>query len=65
MSQFFIHRPVFAWVIAIVIMLAGVLGIVQLPIAQFPAIAPPGSHHCGHLPWGLGANPTRLSYPDY
>jgi multidrug efflux pump len=41
MSRFFIDRPIFAWVIAIVIMLAGVLAIFNLPIAQYPAIAPP------------------------
>ncbi|HEY5107829.1 MAG TPA: efflux RND transporter permease subunit [Caulobacteraceae bacterium] len=41
MSRFFIERPIFAGVIAIVIMLAGVLAILQLPIAQYPSIAPP------------------------
>lgn len=41
MPRFFIDRPIFAWVIAIVIMLAGVLAIFNLPIAQYPAIAPP------------------------
>ena len=41
MSRFFIDRPVFAWVIAIIIMLVGVLAILSLPIAQYPAIAPP------------------------
>jgi multidrug efflux pump len=41
MSRFFIDRPIFAWVIAIIMMLAGVLAIQSLPIAQFPAIAPP------------------------
>ena len=41
MAKFFIDRPVFAWVIAIVLMLAGVLSMRALPIAQFPAIAPP------------------------
>jgi multidrug efflux pump len=41
MSRFFIERPIFAWVIAIVIMLAGAISIVQLPIAQYPQIAPP------------------------
>src|SRR5215212_2708189 len=40
MSKFFIDRPIFAWVVAIVIMLAGVLSIVSLPISQDPAIAP-------------------------
>ena len=41
MVNFFIDRPIFAWVIAIVIMLAGGLSILSLPIAQYPAIAPP------------------------
>jgi hydrophobe/amphiphile efflux-1 (HAE1) family protein len=41
MSRFFIDRPVFAWVIAIIIMLAGALSITSLPIAQFPSLAPP------------------------
>ncbi len=40
-SRFFIDRPVFAWVIAIVIMLAGALSITALPIEQYPNIAPP------------------------
>jgi multidrug efflux pump len=39
-AQFFIHRPIFAWVIAIVIMLAGALSISSLPISQYPQIAP-------------------------
>ncbi|MDT7953435.1 MAG: efflux RND transporter permease subunit [Acetobacteraceae bacterium] len=41
MSRFFIDRPVFAWVLAIVIMLAGIVSILELPIAQYPSIAPP------------------------
>ena len=41
MAQFFIDRPIFAWVIAIIIMLAGVLAIRTLPVSQYPAIAPP------------------------
>ncbi|WP_454056399.1 efflux RND transporter permease subunit [Cupriavidus sp. Marseille-Q8015] len=41
MSNFFIERPIFAWVIALVIMLAGVLAIRSLPVNQYPAIAPP------------------------
>ncbi|TWA62486.1 multidrug efflux pump [Azospirillum brasilense] len=41
MSKFFIDRPVFAWVIAIVIMLAGGLAILGLPVEQYPKIAPP------------------------
>ncbi len=41
MARFFIDRPIFAWVIAIVIMLAGGLSIVKLPVTQYPSIAPP------------------------
>ncbi|HOP22228.1 MAG TPA: efflux RND transporter permease subunit [Gammaproteobacteria bacterium] len=41
MAGFFIERPVFAWVIAIIIMLAGVLAIRTLPVEQYPKIAPP------------------------
>ena len=41
MSRFFIDRPIFAWVIAIIVMLAGGMAIATLPIAQYPSIAPP------------------------
>ncbi|MEV3822973.1 efflux RND transporter permease subunit [Aeromonas dhakensis] len=41
MARFFIDRPIFAWVIALVIMLAGSLAIIGLPVAQYPSIAPP------------------------
>ena len=41
MPRFFINRPIFAWVIAIMIMLAGLLSIRTLPVSQYPAIAPP------------------------
>ncbi|AGA89686.1 hydrophobe/amphiphile efflux-1 (HAE1) family transporter [Thioflavicoccus mobilis 8321] len=41
MARFFIDRPVFAWVIAIFIMLAGALSVATLPVAQYPSIAPP------------------------
>ena len=41
MARFFIDRPIFAWVIAIIIMLAGGLAITQLPISMYPNIAPP------------------------
>ncbi len=41
MPQFFIRRPVFAWVIALFIILGGVLSIPQLPVAQYPSVAPP------------------------
>ncbi|HEY0212961.1 MAG TPA: multidrug efflux RND transporter permease subunit [Paenirhodobacter sp.] len=41
MAYFFIHRPVFAWVLAIVTMLAGVLGLNSLAISQYPEVSPP------------------------
>ncbi len=41
LSKFFLNRPVFAWVIAIVMMTAGALAIYQMPISQYPPIAPP------------------------
>ncbi len=41
MAQFFIDRPVFAWVIALFIILGGVLSIPRLPVSQYPTIAPP------------------------
>src|SRR5271154_7139692 len=41
LSRFFIDRPVFAWVLAIVIMLAGGIAALSLPIEQYPEIAPP------------------------
>ena len=41
MSRFFINRPIFAWVIAIMVMLAGLLAIKVLPVSQYPPIAPP------------------------
>ncbi len=41
LSRFFLDRPVFAWVIAIILMLAGALAIYNLPVSQYPPIAPP------------------------
>jgi HAE1 family hydrophobic/amphiphilic exporter-1/multidrug efflux pump len=40
-SKFFIDRPIFAWVLAIIVMLAGGLSVLSLPVSQYPAIAPP------------------------
>src|SRR3954470_19635013 len=41
MAKFFIDRPVFAWVIALFILLGGALSVTKLPVAQYPTIAPP------------------------
>lgn len=53
MSAFFLKRPVFAWVIAIAMMLAGVMAIIGLPISQYPPIAPPS---IGIRAWYPGAS---------
>lgn len=41
LSRYFVDRPIFAWVIAIIVMMAGVAGIMSLPVAQYPDVAPP------------------------
>jgi multidrug efflux pump len=50
MSRFFIDRPIFAWVIAILIMFAGILSIENLPVSQYPSIAPPSIGISGSYP---------------
>ncbi len=58
LSQFFIRRPIFAWVIAIFIILFGVLSIPKLPIARFPSVAPPTISIYASYP---GATPQTLN----
>ncbi|OTG88279.1 multidrug efflux RND transporter permease subunit [Acinetobacter sp. ANC 4558] len=58
MSQFFIHRPIFAWVIAIFIILLGLLSIPKLPIARFPSVAPPQVNISASYP---GATPKTIN----
>ncbi len=41
MAQFFIGRPIFAWVVALFIVIGGLLALPSLPIAQYPNVAPP------------------------
>ena len=41
MPRFFIDRPIFAWVLSLLIMLAGCLAVTHLPVAQYPSVAPP------------------------
>ncbi len=50
MSAFFIERPVFAWVIAILIMLAGAMAVLKLPVSQYPDVAPPAIAIYGAYP---------------
>ncbi|NMG72361.1 multidrug efflux RND transporter permease subunit [Parazoarcus communis] len=58
MPQFFINRPVFAWVIALFIVLAGIIAIPQLPIARYPSVAPPSVTLYATYP---GATPQTLN----
>ena len=58
MAQFFIRRPIFAWVIALFIILLGVLSIPKLPIARFPSVAPPQISITAMYP---GATPKTLN----
>lgn len=57
MPKFFIERPIFAWVIAIITMLSGLLAIMKLPVEQYPAIAPPAISISTAYP---GADATTL-----
>ena len=59
MPRFFIDRPVFAWVIAIAIVLIGVISIPQLPIERYPSIAPPSIQITATYP---GATPQTMNY---
>ncbi|HBV29250.1 MAG TPA: hypothetical protein DEF09_15400, partial [Shigella sp.] len=58
MANFFIRRPIFAWVLAIILMMAGALAILQLPVAQYPTIAPPAVSVSANYP----GEPPRESW---
>src|SRR3974390_417798 len=60
LSKFFLDRPVFAWVIAIILMVMGGLAIYRLPISQYPPIAPP-SIRIGCLYQGASAETVENS----
>ena len=65
LSKFFLDRPVFAWVIAIIIMLAGGLAIYNLPISQYPPIAPPSIYISTFYPGGLRGDGGKQRDPDH
>ncbi len=58
MAEFFIRRPVFAWVIALFIILAGLIAIPQLPVARYPSVAPPSVTITASYP---GATPQTMN----
>ena len=57
MPQFFIDRPIFAWVVALFILLAGALAIPQLPVAQYPQRRAAESRNPRGVPRRFGADP--------
>ena len=61
MARFFVDRPVFAWVVALFILLAGVLALVELPIAQYPTVAPPSVIVTANYPGRRPRSSTRVS----
>ena len=65
LSNFFLDRPVFAWVIAIIMMLAGGLAIYNLPISQYPPIAPPSIAIDAFYPGASARNRGRQRDPDH
>jgi len=66
-SKFFLDRPVLSWVIAIMVMAAGVLAIFFLPISQFTVSGHRSTFHPHHclLPGGIGGNGGKHGYPDH
>ncbi len=58
MPQFFIQRPVFAWVVALFIILLGVIAIPKLPVAHYPSVAPPSVTITATYP---GATPQTMN----
>ncbi|UXD88049.1 efflux RND transporter permease subunit [Thalassolituus hydrocarboniclasticus] len=50
MAKYFIDRPIFAWVIAIIIMLSGIMSVITLPVQQYPTIAPPSVRISANYP---------------
>ncbi|HEX5748273.1 MAG TPA: efflux RND transporter permease subunit [Archangium sp.] len=64
MPRFFIDRPIFAWVIALFIIMAGVLAIPNLPVSQYPTVAPPqltiSTYYPGASPEDLYQSVTRI-----
>ena len=65
MSRFFIDRPKLAWVVAIFILLAGLLAIPALPVAQFPNVAPPQISISATYPGASATSVTAVLRGDW
>jgi len=64
LSRFFLDRPVFAWVIAIFMMVLGAMAIYFLPISQYPNIAPPSIYVRAYYP-GARQRRWKQRHPDH
>jgi multidrug efflux pump subunit AcrB len=65
MANFFIDRPIFAWVLAILLCLTGVLAITSLPVEQYPDLAPPNVRITANYPGCFGADAGKYRDAGY
>jgi len=63
MAKFFIYRPVFAWVVALFLMVLGVVSITQLPVSQYPNVAPPTIRISTTYPGASATTRRRITLP--
>ncbi len=65
MANFFIDRPIFAWVLAILLCLTGTLAILSLPVEQYPDLAPPNVRITANYPGASAQTPGEYRHPGY
>ncbi len=65
MANFFIDRPIFAWVLAILLCLTGTLAIFSLPVEQYPDLAPPNVRVTASSPGASAQNAGKHRDPGY
>lgn len=65
MANFFIDRPIFAWVLAILLCLTGALAIFSLPVEQYPDLAAAQRTYYRELSGSVGANAGKYRNPGY
>ena len=63
MANFFIDRPIFAWVLVILLCLTGTHAILSLPVEQYPDLAPPNVRVTANYPGASAQNPWRIPSP--
>jgi len=65
MANFFIDRPIFAWVLAILLCLTGTLAILSLPVEQYPDLAPPNVRVTANYPGASAQTLEKYRYAGY